>query len=156
MVGTLLWVKSSINAYDRVREVMGKMLLISLCMAAVVSVLFLTIPQTLYSVFTPDPDVIAYGVVYLRIMALGCIVMAYAGAFKSISTGAGAALLSLILGVLDAVCRVAVCLIASTFFDPTASAYFWGAALCQLVPGIISMMYFFSGKWKTKELLTER
>lgn len=152
--GAMIGQNIGAKKYHRVKEIMSKMLVVSMAIAAVVSVMFLTIPGTLYSVFTSDPGVIAYGAVYLRIMALGCIVVAFSGVFKSISTGAGAALLSLILGVLDAVCRVLVCLIVSAF-DPTASAYFWGAALCQLVPGLIAMLYFLSGKWKTKKLLTE-
>ena len=122
----------------------------------IAALLFWVIPGPLYSVFTNDPEVIAYGSVFLHIMSVGCIVVAYSGAFKSITTGAGAATLSLIVGVLDAVCRILICLFTANVLKLGAPAYFWGAAFCQLIPGLICMLYFFSGKWKTKKLLTEK
>ncbi len=140
---------------DRVKEIMRKILILSLAIAALGALLFLVIPGPLYSLFTNDPEVVEYGKVFLRIMAVGCFVVGFSGPMKSISTGAGAAMLSLILGVLDGVCRVAICIIALAIVGRTADAYFWGAAFCQLIPGLIAMSYYLSGKWKTKKLLSE-
>lgn len=140
---------------DRVKEIMRKMLVISLAIGVLVAILFLTVPKLFYSVFTNDPEVIEYGVTYLRIMSVGCIVVAFSGVMKSISTGAGAAMLSLILGIMDGVSRVLVCLFFAYVLLQGAESYFWGAALCQLLPGIIAMSYYLSGKWKTKKLLSE-
>ncbi|MBQ9152926.1 MAG: MATE family efflux transporter [Solobacterium sp.] len=195
--GSMLWVKSSINAYgltasatysvgnkiekfinlfiqgvdqaggamigqnigakkhERVREIMRKMLAVSFSLACAGAVLFLTVPKQLYGVFTNDPAVIEYGVTFLRIMAIGCIVVGFSGPLKSISTGAGAAMLSLVLGIMDGVCRILICMIALAVLGKTADAYFWGAAFCQLIPGLIAGGYYLSGRWKTKKLLAE-
>lgn len=149
MIGQNLGAKKT----DRVYGIMKNMFIISLLVGAAGSVLFLTCPTFLYSLFTSDQAVVEYGRVFLRIMALGCIVVGFSGAAKSISTGAGAAGLSLIIGVLDGVTRIAVCLIAFHIFRQGQESYFWGAALCQLIPGIVAFTYFISGKWKTKKLL---
>lgn len=140
---------------DRVQEIIRKMLLVSMIMGLIAAVLFWTIPQQLYSIFTNDPEVISYGRVFLQIMSVGCLVVAFAGVFKSISTGAGAAGLSLAIGILDGVCRVLVCIFFANVLKLGAPSYFWGAALCQLVPGLTALGYYLSGKWKTKKLLME-
>ena len=140
---------------DRVKEIMRKMLIVSVVIAIFGGALFLFIPTRLYGIFTNDPAVIEYGVIFLRIMAIGCIVVGYSGPMKSITTGAGAAMLSLIIGVLDGVCRVAICLFVFYVFKQGAQSYFWGAAFCQLIPGITAMSYYLSGRWKTKKLLSE-
>ncbi len=140
---------------DRVRKTIREMLMISLSIGAVAAALFLVIPKPLFSIFTNDPEVIEYGVTYLSIMAVGCLVAAFAGTMKSIATGAGAAMLSLVLGVMDAVCRILVCLVFAYGFHQGAESYFWGAALCQLIPGMIAGGYYLSGRWKTKKLLSQ-
>jgi putative MATE family efflux protein len=119
------------------------------------AVMFLLFPKGLYRLFTADAGVINYGVIFLRIMSIGCIVTAASGCFKSIATGAGAAFLCFVIGVLDGVCRILVCLFFFYVLDDGASSYFWGAALCQGIPGLICFIYFLSGKWKTKKLLAE-
>jgi putative MATE family efflux protein len=141
---------------DRVKKIMHRMLVTSMCIAVVCAALFLLIPNQLYQMFTDDVQVIEFGETFLRIMSIGCLVLGFSGTMKSISTGAGAALLSLILGVMDGICRILVCLIFYYVIKQGAQSYFWGAALCQLVPGLIAMGYYLSGKWKTKKLLTEK
>lgn len=140
---------------DRVKEVMHKMLMTTMAIAVCCAGLFWAIPNQLYSLFTDDPAVITYGETFLAIMSVGCLVLGFSGAMKSISTGAGAAMLSLILGVMDGVCRILVCLFFYYVVKQGAQSYFWGAALCQLVPGLIAMSYYLSGKWATKRLLSE-
>lgn len=141
---------------DRVHEVLRKMLIGSMIIGIIVAILFLTIPDALYSVFTSDSEVIEYGRVFLRIMSVGCLLVAFAGTYKAISTGAGTAGLSLAIGVLDGVCRVLICLYFAHMLQQGAPSYFWGAALCQLVPGLTALGYYLSGRWKTKKLLTEK
>lgn len=195
--GSMLWVKSSINAYgmvasatysvgnkiekfmnmfingidvaggamvgqnlgakkaDRVRKIIFELLAVSLSMACIVAALFVAVPDAFYSVFTNEAEVIEAGRTYLKIMAVGCFVIGAAGAMKSLVTGAGAALLSLIIGVLDGVTRVLVCLLMFHVLHQGVQSYFWGAAFCQLVPGIISGAYFLSGRWAKKKLLLE-
>ncbi len=140
---------------DRVKTIVIEMLAVSLAMGIIVAILFLLFPKQFYSVFTNDPEVMEYGVTYLRIMAIGCIVVAFSAAMKPIATGAGAAMLSLAIGMLDGITRVLACLIAFNIFHQGAESYFWGGAMCQLVPGIVCMIYLLSGRWKTKKLLSE-
>lgn len=140
---------------ERVGKVLWYTLACNMSVAAVVIVMFLTMPKQLFSLFTTDVDVIEFGVTFLRIMSVGMIVIAFAGCFKSIATGVGDAFLCFILGILDGVCRVLVCLLFFHVFDQGVQSYFWGAAFCMLLPGIVSFIYYITGAWKKKKLLTE-
>jgi Na+-driven multidrug efflux pump len=139
----------------RVSQVLWCALAVTLCFAILVMAAFILFPTQLYSLFTNDTEVMEFGRTYLRILAIGMPVIAISSCFKSISTGSGAALLSLFIGVSDGISRILVCLLAYHVFNQGVESYFWGAAFCMLIPGIASMIYFFSGKWKTKKLLSE-
>lgn len=139
----------------RVSKVIWYTLACNVVVAAVVVTIFLGFPSQLYSLFTSDTEVIEFGHVFLRILSVGMFIVAFASCFKSMSTGAGAALLSLIIGVMDGVSRIIVCLVAERVFNQGIQSYFWGAAFCMVIPGLISFAYFLSGKWKTKKLLSE-
>lgn len=141
---------------NRVKRIYLTTLCCTMVCGTLVAILFLGIPKTLFRLFTEEPDVVEYGVVFLRIMAVGSIVGAFSGAFRSIATGAGEEKLCLIIGLGDATCRIAICMIFDDILKWGSTSYFWGAALCQLIPGLIALSYFISGKWKTKKLMAER
>lgn len=140
---------------DRVGKVIWYTLACNLVVAAVIITIFLNFPKQLFGIFTTDVDVIEFGVTFLRIMSVGMIVVAFSSCFKSIATGVGDAFLCFLLGVLDGVCRILVCLLFFYVFGQGVQSYFWGAAFCMLVPGLISFFYFITGQWKKKKLLTE-
>ena len=140
---------------ERVKKTIWCTLLCNMLVAVIVIGIFLRIPVQLFSLFTNDEEVITFGITFLRILAVGMPIVAASSCFKSISTGTGAALLNLILGILDGVCRIIVCLIFFYVFHQGVQSYFWGAAFCMLVPGVISFIYFISGQWKKKKLLSE-
>ncbi len=152
IIGQNLGARKHDRVIKVVRTTLTAALGVSLCVAAV----FLFASKPLYSIFTSDPEVIAYGAVFLRIMALASLVSAFSISFKAVATGSGAAALCLLIGVLDGVCRIGICLIASALCAPSSSNYFWGAALCQLVPGILCLIYFLRGGWRTRKLLSEQ
>jgi putative MATE family efflux protein len=151
MIGQNLGARKS----DRVIHTLWTTFACTMVFGAINALMFLLFPKELYRLFTSDAGVINYGVVFLRIMSIGCLVTAASGCFKSIATGAGAAFLCFVIGVLDGVCRILVCLFFFYILDGGAPSYFWGAALCQGIPGLICFLYFLSGKWKTKKLLAE-
>lgn len=140
---------------DRVKKTMWYTLACNFSVAFVVCAVFLLFPRQLFRLFTNEAQVIEFGVVFLRIMSVGMLVVAFASCFKSIATGAGAAGLCFLLGILDGVCRILVCLLFFHVFRQGVQSYFWGAAFCMLVPGLISFFYFITGRWKKKKLLSE-
>lgn len=153
MIGQNLGAKN----YDRTRRIVFITLRCTMLLAVFSSALALFLPRPLLRLFTPDPEVIEFGVVYLRIMVAAYFISAFTNPFKALVTGAGEVGLGLFVGILDGViCRIGISLICVYLLHLGAVGYFWGTALCQLLPGFVCLGYFLSGKWKAKKLLAER
>lgn len=153
MIGQNLGAKK----YARTRKIVYVTLVSTFALALCSTFLALTFPRQLLSVFTKDAEVIDFGVTYLRIMVVSYFVAAFCNAFKSLVTGAGEVTLGLFVGILDGViCRIGISLFCVHVLELGALSYFWGTALCQLIPGFVCLGYFLSGKWKTKKLLSDR
>ena len=51
--------------------------------------------------------------------------------------------------------RIGISLLIEAIFHLGVASYWWGNSLARVGPMIICMVYYFSGKWKTRKLLTE-
>ena len=140
---------------ERVNGILWNTLACNMFVAVVVIAVFLVFPKQLFALFTAEAEVIEFGVTFLQIMSVGMVIIAFSGCFKSIATGVGDATLCFILGILDGVGRILACLIFYYVFQQGVVSYFWGAAFCMLMPGLISFFYFITGQWKKKKLLSE-
>lgn len=155
--GAMIGQNLGARKYDRTKKIVYTTLASTIALAVISTILSLTLPRQLLRIFTADPEVIEFGVVYLRIMVFAYFVAAFCNTFKSLVTGAGEVTLGMFVGILDGViCRIGISLFCVKVLDLGAVGFFWGTALCQLIPGFVCLGYFLSGKWKTKKLLSER
>lgn len=124
--------------------------------AAFSAVLCILIPKQIFGLFTKDPAVQELGITFLRIMIVHFFISAITGSFQAMVTGCGFVSLGFVLGVLDGlVCKIGLSLLFVYVFDMGYLGLFWGVALSRLLPAIINVGYFLSGKWKTRKLLTD-
>jgi Na+-driven multidrug efflux pump len=127
-----------------------------LIISSVSSTLALTVPKELFGIFTDDPQVIEFGVVYMRIMVMTFFMSAITGSLQTMVTGSGFVSLGYLLGILDGmVCRVGFSLLFLHVFDYGVVSFFWGTAFSRTIPGVICLVYFLSGKWRTRKLVFE-
>lgn len=141
---------------DRTKKTLLYTIGCCLIFAAVSSILALTIPKTLYGIFTTDGKVIEFGVVYMRIMVMTFFVSAITASLQTMVTGSGFVSLGFILGIMDGVvCRIGFSLLFLYVFNYGVVSFFWGTAFSRTIPGLICFIYFISGKWRTRKLLTE-
>lgn len=128
----------------------------ALTCAAVSALLCILIPKEIFGLFTRDPAVQELGVTFLRIMMVHFFISAITGSFQAMVTGSGFVTLGFVLGTLDGlVCKIGLSLLFIYVFDMGYLGLFWGVALSRVLPAIINIGYFVSGKWKTRKLLTE-
>ena len=128
----------------------------ALCCATVVAVPCLLIPDKLFALFTDDPGVVALGAVYLRILVVLIYSSAFTGSFQTMVTGSGFVSLGFAIGVLDGlVCRVGLSWLFANVLGLGYIGLFWGASTARIIPGLLCLGYYLSGKWKTRKLLTE-
>jgi len=125
--------------------------------ATFASILALTIPRGLFSIFTDDSQVIGMGVDYMRIMVMSFYMSAFTGSLQSMVTGSGYVSLGFLIGIMDGVvCRIGFSLLFLYVFHMGAHSFWWGTAFSRTIPGLICLLYLVSGKWKTRKLLGEK
>jgi len=79
------------------------------------------------------------------------------GPFGAMVTGSGFSTLGLFVGLLDAVvARVGLSVLLGQVLGMGLEGYFYGSALARLAGASVQMIYFFSGKWKTRKLLVKK
>lgn len=152
MVGQNLGAKK----LDRAGKVTLCTLAATLVCATGVSLLCLVCPEEIFGIFTKNPQVRQLGAVYLQIMIVHFYSSAVVGAFQAMVTGCGFVTLGFAIGILDGV----VCKIGSSLFFVHVLGMghlglFWGVACSRILPGILCGGYYFSGKWRTRRLLSE-
>lgn len=142
---------------DRVKKIVYTTIGLSSCLAAVSIIIAIFFPRQAFSIFTKDPEVIEFGVTYLRIAIIVFVLSPFQGSFRSVVTGSGFVQLSFFIGLLDGVIlRLGISFLLAYVFDMGVIGFFYGNALARLGPIILSSAYFYSGKWKTRKLLVEK
>lgn len=117
----------------------------------------LVMPKTIFGFFTSDPEVLELGKTFLRIFIIHFYASAITGSFQSMVTGSGFVELGFIIGILDGlVCKIGFGMLFMNFFEPGYIGIWLGVSCSRILPGMISIIYFYSGKWKTRKLLTEK
>ena len=153
MIGQNLGAKNT----KRAGQVTLCTLLASTICATVISLLCLLIPHHIFALFTDDPAVIELGATFLRIMIVHFYASAFVGAFQAMVNGSGFVTLGFAIGVLDGlVCKIGLSLLFVNAFGMGYLGLFWGVACSRILPGLLCMAYFISGKWKTRKLLSEK
>lgn len=142
---------------ERAGKVTLNTLAATLVCATGATLLCLLIPKQIFGLFTPDPEVEELGAVFLRIMIVHFYASAIVGAFQAMVTGCGFVSLGFFIGILDGVvCKIGFSLLFIYVFDMAYLGLFWGVACSRILPAVLCAVYYFSGKWKTRKLLTEK
>lgn len=142
--------------YDRVREVVHITLKCTLPIAFALSVFAMVLPEQTFALFTTDAEVIAFGRTYMRACIIMFILASFQGAYVSVVTGVGYAKLNFIIGVLDGVVlRLGISFLLAYAFELGVVGFFYGNTLARLGPVSVGLVYYLSGKWRTRRLLSD-
>lgn len=142
---------------DRVKKIVWTTLACSSAVAALGGFAAVCIPRVVFRLFTTDTEVIEFGVTYLRISLIVFVLSPIQGSFSSVVTGSGNVKLGFISGVLDGVIlRLGISFLLAYGLDMGVFGFFYGNALARMGPVVINSGYYFSGKWKDRELLTAK
>ena len=152
MVGQNLGAKQ----HERAKQTVWYTFAVSLVFAVVSTVLVLVCPRALLGLFTQDEAVLTMGVTYLQIMIIHFYASALTSSFQCMVIGAGNATLNFVIGVLDGIiCKIGLSLLFLYALDMGVYSYFWGTTLSRILPGILCVIYFYRGSWKTNRLLRD-
>ena len=116
----------------------------------------LTIPETIFGIFSNDAEVIAMSGSYMRISFWLYLSFALMAPPIGLITGVGATGLNFAIALLDGVlARVGLSLLLGITLDMGLEGFWRGNALACYISVILPSIYFFSGRWKTRRLLKQ-
>lgn len=142
---------------DRVKKIFWYGNLYCMVFFAAVAFVCLVFPESLFLMFTQDPEVVAQAphfMVTLVVMFSGFATMTTGLALVN---GIGNGSLSLIIAMLDGVVvRIGLCILLAGPLDLGVWGYFWGNALAGYVSTIMGNYYYFSGAWKKRKLMVQQ
>ncbi len=146
------------NLGARKVERAGKVTLCTLAMTLICAtgsaLICIFAPRAVFALFTKEADVIELGVTFLRIFILHFYVSAVIGAFQAMVTGCGFVELGFAIGILDGVvCKIGLSWIFMNVFSMGYLGLWWGVACSRILPTLLCIGYYCSGKWKTRKLL---
>lgn len=141
---------------DRVSRITWVSFFICIVCAAALSLIFVFFPKQIFGIFNSDADVLAYAPFYSLVATVGFISFAIISPFNSLINGIGHASLALVIALLDGVvARVGFVLLFGIVLDFGVKGMWMGSACAGFVSAGLSLVYFLSGKWKTRKLLIE-
>lgn len=155
--GAMMGQNIGAKKYDRVKKILYTTLACSSVFALISCLIALFLPRQAYSLFSTDPEVIEFGVTYLRIAIIAFVCSPIQGSYGAVVTGSGNAKLSFIIGFTDGVIlRLGISFLFANALNMGVIGFFFGNSLARLGPVVLSLTYYYSGKWKTRKLLSEQ
>lgn len=137
---------------ERVKKGTHAGLLLSVCSSIVICALVYPLSGLMMRMFNQDPEVIASGVIYLHSVLPFYLLLAILFIVNSVLRGAGSMIVPMVSTFVSLwIARVPIAYLI---------AYFWGKeyiyysyAVGWLIGFLISIIYYRTGKWKTKSIV---
>ncbi len=117
-----------------------------------ISVLFVTIPSSIASVFTDDPQVLRMAIHYLIILGLSQITMAIEIVLEGAFGGAGDTLPPMIVMIPGAMARIPLAYWLCFTLDWGINGVWWTLTITTTVKAVVIALWFKRGKWKAKKV----
>lgn len=138
--------------YDRVKRIMMSIFAITLCTATLFTLAFLLFPEQIYGIFTDDAEVVQIGLTYLPIAVLIFYGSSGRSGMNALINGSGNTAVNFATAILDGIIlRIGLSALFGLSFGMGAMGFWLGDALAGFTPLLIGIVFYFSGKWKTKD-----
>ncbi len=111
-------------------------------------VLFLVVPEWLARLFTDDPDAVRSAVMFLRIVGISQVMMAWELVYAQAFTGAGDTLPPMWVSVSMSVIRVPLAWWLAGPIGLGAAGIWWTISVTGMIRGIWLTLWFRRGAWK--------
>ncbi len=118
----------------------------------IISVLFITFPRVIASIFTDDPQVLEIAVDYLIILGLSQSAMALEIVLQGSFGGAGDTLPPMLVLVPFSIARIPLAYYLAITLDWGINGVWWTLTITSLIKGGLLAIWFKRGKWKLKQI----
>ena len=138
----------------RVSKTLGCILIICASFCCLLGLALNLFPEQIFSIFDTNPQVIALSHSFAPIGFVSLLGFATRPAAMALINGIGNSRLAFICGIVDGIiARIGLSIIFGMFTDMGVAGYWLGSALAGHSFGLIALVYYLSGKWKTRKLL---
>lgn len=133
--------------YERAKKGTYFGIAVSTIIAEVVGIIFFLTAPTLIALFNNDPEVIAYGTLQARTIALFFFLLAFSHCIAGILRGAGKSIIPMLV-MLVCWCLIRVVYVTvATHFIPDIQVIFWAYPLTWSLSSIIFLVYYLKSDW---------
>lgn len=138
--------------YERVTKIM----LTSLLVCSVLGLFFCLItifrPRAVFSIFTSDPTALDMAITYVPIAVISFVCSSLRPAMFALINGSGKSTFNLLVALMDGiVARIGLALLLGIIFQMGVYGFWYGNALAGLIPFLIGIIFYFSGRWKNSD-----
>jgi putative MATE family efflux protein len=153
-IATTTLVGQNIGARKLERSQKSGFLSIVIAMGAMVFLGLLTalLAKPLMGIFTEDPEVITFGVDFLRIVSLSLFFIGAAIAANGVFRGAGDTTPPMIISFVKLLLLIALAFILPKGLEMGVRGLWWSMVLVYVIESILIGIWFFLGKWKKKRV----
>lgn len=137
--------------FDRVRRVVYTAAAVTCAFSALLSVIMIVAPESVFALFSTDPEVLAMSHAYVLIAVLNFVGCASRAPSMALCNGMGFPLMNFILGIFDGVVmRIGLCILLGEVFGMGIQGFWLGSAFAGYAFFVVMLPYFLSGKWKNR------
>jgi len=130
-----------------------------ICLAAfvVVAIPSFVCPELMFDLFSNDPEVLEMSREFMRIFVWNFLAFALMSPVLGLVNGVGFTSFNLVVALIDGVAaRIGLSILLGVTLGFGLHGFWWGTVISSYVSVVIPGIYFFSGKWKKRKLLTEK
>ena len=140
---------------DRVHKGIHLGLVSNIIFWGLLTTVFILFPEGCFGLFSKDPEVLEMAPLYMMCMAVGVPALACMTPYNGFIQGIGNSKMSLIFSILDGfVARITLSYVIGIVAGLGLKGFFLGYFLAPYFTTIPAMIYYYSGIWKKRKLLS--
>lgn len=140
---------------DRVHKGIHLGLVSNIIFWGLLTTVFILFPEGCFGLFSKDPEVLNMAPLYMMCMAVGVPALACMTPYNGFIQGIGNSKMSLIFSILDGfVARITLSYVIGIVAGLGLKGFFLGYFLAPYFTTIPAMIYYYSGIWKKRKLLS--
>lgn len=139
---------------ERIPQILKTVGTCSFIITAILSVIVFFFPDQVFSAFTSDKEVLAVSIILVSPIILNFIGSATRSISFSLINGSGNTKLNFAVAIIDGVIsRIGIAALLGFALKMDCLGFWYGDAIAGFVPIILGIIFFISGKWKTKRVV---
>ena len=137
--------------YKRVTKIIGRIFVITLSIAVIMSAIVVAFPKQLFGLFTDDVQVLDIALEYVPVAVVVFFAAAFRSAMNGLINGSGNYKVNFATAIFDGIImRIGLSLLFGVAAGMGYFGFWLGDALAGFTPFFVGVVFYFSGKWKKK------